>query len=352
MTNQVTKMFIRTDALSQDDRVNKISKLLKEACDVQTVAFVKNGEKVRSGTHLVMLHSRHWNLPKLIRLVEFVVKQIFWYFKLNKGGILWLNNEDFIFVLFFERLFSRHEKTVVDFHELPRFIAEKSRIQTWLWRWLLKRSHIIHANEYRSSLVRLSNVGKQNYVLRNYPSAVTNAKLSQSESYEGSKSIGIFGLPLEGRYILESIDCVLKSNGASSREKQYKMYLVGSTRNQYRIDLSPQHVFTGRLTHTELIDYYNRVDICLCFYGGSSLNNKLCEPNRFFQAYNANKHIVTFDHVSLNEFFDDGVHIINEEDFHEELFALLINNSFCNKIDRKLVVFESQRETLGTILKC
>ena len=55
------------------------------------------------------------------------------------------------------------------------------------------------------------------------------------------------------------------------------------------------------------------------------MNNLLCEPNRFFQAYNLGHYIFCFEHPSLTEFYDDNIFVIDPCDFERSLFNQLNN---------------------------
>jgi len=317
--------FIRTDSLQFEARGEKFCRYVKnQGFDVLMAAFVKKSFKVcyeaiqkvsNLGNKLVPRWVRH--LAKFIALQYFFLKTF--YERRKQISHIVIGNYEFIPVALILALIVK-TPIYVDLHEhyftkkfLPPYIAH-----FLLTRWL---DGVILANQARADdLLDKYSRDEAVSIVRNFPDIVSSTLVLKNIQIGEKIKIAIVGNIAPGRFVEESIK-YLDSNEFASK---IELHLFG------RFPLIKtsfiEHINHGPFNHGEIDDLMKSIDVSLVFYDRShSKNYFLCEPNRFFQAYNAGNKIICFDHPSISEFYDDNVWVISEDNFKCELVQAVSN---------------------------
>jgi hypothetical protein len=326
--------LIRTNALDSDERFNKTCAFLSGVGNVvQVFAVVKRVSMGLQDTWIQqrlylrrLLGSGHLVVLKYIELLL----RAAWFLTTHRGR-RWYANFDFLPLhVLTVMLTPRHMRPIWDLHEMPPDFVIRNAILRRVVAYVLTRSHVIVCNEARrDALEGMFGIRLQDaLVLRNYPArSALEALLQERRAYLDSPEaeddryrIVITGGNVPGRCVRESVKVI-----ASLREKTglpLEVTIVGGAPLDYPGDFVTS---TGFIPFTELIRRCVAGGISLCFYRTNSLNNRLCEPNRFYQAMVVGQHVLTFDHPSLNELQYANHHIVDESDFARSLEAKLLS---------------------------
>lgn len=104
------------------------------------------------------------------------------------------------------------------------------------------------------------------------------------------------GLLMRGRGIVEIVKGFALSGIGGT------LLLVGECDSRYRAELQEivdscgigdRVVFSGKVPHSEMINAMQRSDITFALYERSCVNNRLCSPNKFFDAIGAGVKLIT-----------------------------------------------------------
>lgn len=249
---------------------------------------------------------------------------------LTHRGRRWYANFDFLPLHVLTAAFaSESRRPIWDLHEMPATRIMRSRVLRWVFAFLLRGSHVIVCNDARrraleeSFGVDLSDA----LVLHNYPSLKgyealeTGRKryLETADSRRDIEQIVLIGGHMPNRYVPQATGVINKLREETGRD--LRLSIVGGKA------LEGAEAFvtcTGFIPFTQLIERCVEGGISLCFYARTSLNNTLCEPNRFYQGIAAGQYVVTFDHPSLNDAGYPYHVVIDEEHFAESLRAALL----------------------------
>ena len=353
--------FVRTDTLQKEARVARLfGKLMNEGCEVEVFAIVKRADGFAFPHREYVCRSdnlRRKTLKLIAKLFEIQVAAFRAYRAMYRNhDMLIVANHEFLLFGLLLRLFNR-TPVIVDLHEhyFRRLFAIKKFSQFF---FLKAFSGVIFANSMRARDFLSDRDRDENVViLRNFPQlpagAVSAPKYSPSRRYR----VAIVGGDVPGRFGIES------ARALDHPDFHGRLELVtfgGPLRvNTTHVPLS-EH---GRYRHWEIFDLLKGVDCSLVFYDPSkSPNNLLCEPNRFFEAYNSGLTIFCFDHPSLAEFYDECCIVIDKDNFEHDLIRS-IEEAMVKKaashpallgqdpIDRKLLVYEDGIVNLEFLLR-
>lgn len=139
---------------------------------------------------------------------------------------------------------------------------------------------------------------KISYLL-NTPSIDQIPKRQHTEDSPELKIISYCGGIEVGREIENIIDAYYQSENSSCR-----LLLAGSIREEYKAQLirraqhrDPTHLhtpqFTGQISNDRILHIMQSSAITFAFYDRSSLNNRLCSPNKLFESLHAGTHVIT-----------------------------------------------------------
>jgi len=319
--------YIRTNSLARDDRVLKTLDLLQVGGYQPSVyAVVKDVTNVKYMAKQVRLKTRRIpasGLPvKLIRAAEFLFVSLFSYMIRPKGDAVWYANYDFLLLLILAALLRR--KIIWDLHEHPEGWLVSSRLGRALFRFLVKRAIVIVCNEPRRDKLQeqIGMVIPKSVILRNYPSRQSISKMKEaldsvaSKGGESSFSVGIVGGYFPGRKVKESIAVLDRLH--TDLNGKFDIRIVGGN----KLSDAPKYISqSGPIDFSELLAGVAELDVSLCFYDCTSINNYLCEPNRFYQSLVLGQAVLTFPHPSLKGEGYPGHFEIADNEFEQKLYS-------------------------------
>ena len=325
--------LIRTNSLEADERfVKTLAFLAKSGKSTRVFGIVKSLS--RGANDYV---ERQLGLRKLfpsgqlmaLKYAEVLARTLL--FMLCIRGRRWFANFDFLPLhLGSALLTSKDNRPIWDLHEMPPSFFVRNPLARRLFAFLLRRSSVIVCNDARrAALEEIFGVDLSDaLVLRNFPSkssfqAIADARREYlvNESLERDVlTIVIVGGNMPGRYVSESIAVIDELR--QELQLDIRVKLVGGA----PLDDAPSFVSsTGFIPFDRLVKECVAGGVSLCFYRRNSLNNILCEPNRFYQAVAAGQQVLTFDHPSLRPEVYDRHTIVDEGLFEESLKAKLID---------------------------
>lgn len=352
---------MRTDSLQREARIARLFRALEEkGAKVDVFGVVKSidGFSYLHREHVCRADRIRLKLLKVpLKLLEIqftAIKAFRAHYR--SSDLLIIANHEFLLFGLLIRLFTR-TPVVVDLHE---------HYFTWLFGirrfsqlfFLRVFSGVIFANRIRALDFLSDRADSENVVIaRNFPNIPAGSMLVPQYCRNEIYRVGIVGGDVPGRYIRESVQAldILEFKG------QLELVTFGKP-----LDVQPANVAIhehGAYQHWEIFDLLGNIDCSLVFYDPKkSANYLLCEPNRFFEAYNSGKTIFCFDHPSLSEFYDEQCFIIDESRFETDLIQLmnkaidekivaLRNHESANGVNRHLLVFDEGIENLDFLLQ-
>lgn len=338
--------FIRTDSLQYEARGEKFCKYVEHhGYAVLMAAVVKKNFKVNFRSIQKVVNIGNKLIPQWGRhLVKFVAIQYFFFKTYHKRreqiSHIVIGNYEFLPAALILALISR-TRIYIDLHEhyFTRLFINPHFANFILTKWL---DGVIFANHARAEdLLGQYSGGEKVSIVRNFPDIKGGSIVVNNFHVNQKIKLAIVGNIAPGRFVEESIR-YLDSNQFASK---IELHLFG--RIPLIKTLFVEHVNHGSFNHDEIDDLMQSIDVSLVFYDRSySKNYFLCEPNRFFQAYNAGNKIICFDHPSISEFYDDHVLVINEDNFKCEfvqavssLTDKLNNDKNNNERTRKVLTY-------------
>ena len=323
--------LIRTNALDSDERFDKTCRFLTEAGeDVVVYGVVKRQSSVRAGAVQRELWFRKlFGSGRLIALKYVELLIVTAWFLLRHRGRRWYANFDFLpLQLISTALANTSNRPIWDLHEMPPEFIVRNPFLRRLFRFMLRRSHIIACNQARVAALEVAfGVDLSNALtLRNTPGRKAFDRLKSARAKHLATTnheqdlhrIIIIGGNAPGRYVRESVEVVAGVREATGID--LRVTLVGGA----PLNNAPSFVTsTGFLPFDDLVSRCVQGGISLCFYQMNSLNNTLCEPNRLYQGLVAGQYVMSFDHPSLRDLTCARRIIVDEADFANSLHAAL-----------------------------
>ncbi len=227
--------------------------------------------------------------------------------------------------------------------------------QKWFGGWFFLQlfSGVIFANRARAEELLGELAGTANVIItRNMPVLPPGNVATPAFVVDDRLVLAIVGAPLPGRYIRETLKVLDTPEMAS-------VIKIRTFGRRHMLDLRDLEVEQhGPFHHSKIDDLTRGIDGSFVFYDpGLNDNNRLCEPNRFFQAYNLGKLIFCFDHPSLSEFYDEGCHIVDRDDFAQSLRSHVLAAVACKRnpaaptFDRRLLRYEDGLVNIGALIE-
>lgn len=328
--------LIRTNSLDADERFAKTCAFLqRRGVDVDVFALVKSPSEIAHRTRWSeqLLSLRRW-FPSgnflVLKYLELILRAAL--YLLTHRGRRWYANFDFMALHLLTAFFaSKHNRPIFDLHEMPANIFLKCRLARALFAYLLRRSHVIVCNTARRDALE-NHFGvclSDALILRNTPAEAAFRTIRNSRKCwlaaqaEGvaldTEQIVLVGGDTPGRYVRESADVIARLRVETGRD--LRLSVIGGTPLKDAGDFVSN---TGFIPFNTLAERCVEGGVSLCFYALTSLNNRLCEPNRFYQGIAAGQYVVTFDHPSLSDAGYPFHKVINEEKFETALRACLL----------------------------
>lgn len=353
--------FIRTPALKYEARVARFfGALSRRGVDCEVFAVVKEPFEFEYVAHEYTCKSDSlpWRpLKWFAKFVEVQIAGLFAYLsRYRHTDTLVFSNYEFLILGLLLRLFLR-KKIIVDLHE--HYFGHIFR-HHWVSRFFFCRvfSGVIFANRMRA----VDYLGDGAYsdavtIARNQPAVAAGEVKFPNYVDSDVFSIAIVGNASPGRFVRESIRALDRPELAGRVElRSFGPHLNEPTSHVSLIE-------HGRFEHSEIDDLMTTVDASLVFYDPAHNGNfRLCEPNRFFQAYNLGKIIFCFRHESLEPYFDSGCCVIEPTRFSDDLREQ-VNVALAAKLNvlgefgmqesgqRRLLTYEGSLENLERVIR-
>lgn len=364
MTRRATKRkivyLVRTNSLQREGRIAKLFRVLEEhdqEVEIFGVVNRKEGFKYRHREYICKSDKYQSKTIKILAKLAEIQYVAFRTFRrhLRNADLLIIANHEFLFVGLLLRIFYR-VPIIVDLHE-HYFASVFGR--KWLSRFLFlfAFSGVIFANRHRAIDFLGPKASAHNVVVvRNFPDDNRSTVIAPSYCQEVTFCIAIVGGDKPGRFIHESVLALDHPLFADSVSVKTFGDPIGIATKYVKF------VEHGAYRHWEIHELLQVVDASLVFYDPTlSNNNRLCEPNRFFEAYNMGKVVFCFNHSSLSEFYDDQCKVINQQqfvsDFRNQLGESIEDKRFNTgmstirkPVQRSRLVFDDGIENLGFLL--
>lgn len=348
--------LIRTNSLDADERfVKTLAFLSRLGVETEVFAIVRTPSAETKGYAEQQLTLRRV-FPSggmlALKALEMLLRTAL--YLLTHRGRRWYANFDFLPLHVLTVAFaSEARQPIWDLHEMPAARIIRSRVLSRIIAFLLCRSHVIVCNDARRRAleetfgVDLSGA----LVLRNTPGrnafdrllASRRAHLSKVTPEGDLRNIIITGGNAPGRYVRESVEVIKKLRKETGQD--LRVTLVGGA----PLDDAREFVTsTGFIPFDALVERCVQGGVSLCFYRMNSLNNTLCEPNRFYQSLVAGQYVLSFNHPSLNDLSYPWHIIVEESDFHASLRQAL-ERVLVGSVDPQNRLAEARHEGMSTL---
>jgi len=301
-------MLLKTSGLAYDDRVRKECKSLM-ALGIEPVVAVLEASNQRSTGrtsygvryHAVRLASR--GLFRSAAGLAFKTAELWLRFLpiilREKPDLLWIHDIEMTGLVPLAWLFRRAgrvKRVVWDQHELPRdSLLENPRWRSTFCRWMPRCDAVVAANGERIELLT-SKLGeactRHAHVLHNYPDEEFcnlppgNLPEDVADWLNGAPYLVSQGGADPGRKLHECIEALRELDGS------IKLIMLGRftdedmsrLRERWGPSVDELVHFTGMVPQMRTVDYVDGALASVVCYDQSTLNCRLCAPNRLYQA--------------------------------------------------------------------
>ena len=374
--------FIKTSGVVYDDRLCKEVGTLQElgaSCEIIALESrneVATGETLNGvGWSSIRLRSRRWfPLGKglLFKTAEMYFK-FFMQLLRKKPQVAWIHNlENLMYVVLLGicwKPFGRNHQIVWDLHEYPPPFYLKNLIGKLFMKFACKFANtIVSANaaridelmehgfdQYKERFVVIENFPAKSFIEQ--PKGELPSELSGW--LDGAPYFLIQGLGLPSRMTVQSIQAVLGF-------PKYRVVVLGPLNEVVaaeveQLDIGNDRLYvTGMTLQAELYHVIDHAYASLVFYGFTNENNRLCAPNRLYQAVCRGIPLVCGCNPSMKSVVDtlgNGVATVGDGSVTKEIveaLKCLIDgiDQFRDKADeaRGSLVWESQLPVFERII--
>lgn len=375
-------MLIKTIGLEYDDRVRKEALFVKKSGREINITVIDDINENRNGS---TSYGVKFDAVRLLTRKTFkqakglLFKTIEMYIKLSiitmkkKPKIIWIHNVEMAGMIPFLLLLKKFgliKMIVWDQHELPRDRLLNNRIIRRILKRLMEYSDkVIVANDQRKAYLveklSLNNINIttiDNYVDNNFFDLPKGSLPTEvTEWLNGNKYLLAQGGAAPGRYLEQLIAAIINI-------KNIKLIVVGpyNTENKIMLEKKYPHLndyvfFTGLIPQMKIVDYIDNATASVIMYSTDSMNNKLCSPNRLYQALSRGIPVIVGNNPPMSSLVNrtgSGI-IMNSDgrDSNEIVKAIerllvdetkYINNSNKNKM---IVNWNSQFSKLDSVLQ-
>ncbi len=251
------------------------------------IPYLKSRDRYSSGSH---------TLAKAFDFYKTVAPE------LKRFDAVWCAD---IETFLFPALLPKGKPIIWDLHELPSPFMGRSFMKI-PFRYIARRCTLMyHANESRIEC--LKNLGllpssTPNIAIRNYPNRdlrdVETPDYPKFQEFKrwlnGRKCLYLQGVSTMIRRPVESVSAVMESPGVcgvvvGGYPEEAMKTLIG----KYGADAVAEKVFfAGKVPQIQTKNFISECVMGLVFYQATTLNNKLCEPNRMFQTIMMGKPVI------------------------------------------------------------
>lgn len=291
-------VIARTQGLEYDDRIRKECISLSKIADIKIfVNFTGNRKECGVTSYGIPFESIQLISRDSLPSSKFLfIKALEYYLRVRKQ----LKDYDYIWAheiyTFIFPLLSKKNLYIWDQHEIP------DRFQHPLLRRVFhiiekKCLFMIHANEFRRDYLEQEGLIQEitkHKVIRNYPdiSFSNTTTLSDQKGFNefqywlnGEDYVYLQGLSTNRRYPFNTVESILQ-------ETDLKVIIIGGFEeeakrallNKYGEHLYERVYFRGMVDQLDIPMYLKSAKFSIVLYDTLTANNRLCEPNRMYQA--------------------------------------------------------------------
>ena len=293
---------------------NLINSLKKEGFSISLFGIVKDLSHDLVGVNVTHLYSKgnKQGVFKIALVCYYVAKLIFsLVFTLRNSNIYAINPISGLIALIASTLTSK--KYIYESHEMvfglnyPFFRGRWRHFWSFLEKKIIKKSvYFFTTDEHRLKFIKRyykiksDNIG---YILN-----VPTLSMRKGEKEENRKKFN-FG----SKFVVSYCGGIMKGRGIESIIEAYANFknrganslllLAGSIEEDYHDVLSKiisklgissnQILFTGKLNNSVLMKYMSASDATFALYNNVSLNNRMCSPNKVFDALHSKTSLIT-----------------------------------------------------------
>ena len=340
---------------------NLIYSLQQNNYEVLLFGIVKDLSHDLKGVNLSNLYSKgnQQGFFKIVIVCYYVLRLIFSLVFKQKNMNIYAINPISGLIAYFTCIFSSN-KYVYESHEMIFGLNYPFFRGRWRYFWrfiekiiILKSEYFFSTDKYRLSFTRRYYNLKNNnmgYIL-NTPlkGLIKNSKLENRKKYNfGNKFVLSYcGGIIKGRgieSIIESFAIFKKNNSCNAL-----LLLAGSIDKDYQIKLEmliskfgivkKEFIFTGKLKSSILAEYMSASDATFALYNNTSLNNRMCSPNKIFEAIHCKTFLITTNSFLTSEVvLENNIGVI-VNDINAMNIYYAINSCLSKKISSVRIIF-------------
>ena len=197
----------------------------------------------------------------------------------------------------------------------------------WKYFWVFLEKCIIKKSDFffTTDEFRLTFISRYYKIKRKKIGYILN--VPQIKNFKIDKNTLKEKLSLKNKFVISYCGGIIKGRGIeliidafsnfSTNKQDLVLVLAGSVEDVYlnelnrlinKLEISLDNIiFTRKLTNTLLTEYMSASDITFGLYNNISLNNRMCSPNKIFDALHSRTYIITTNSFLTNKIFSDQV---------------------------------------------
>jgi glycosyltransferase involved in cell wall biosynthesis len=292
---------------------NLINSLKDEGCRVSLFGIVKDLSHNLVGVNVAHLYSKgdKQGIVKIVIVSYFVLKLIFaLVFSLKNSNIYAINPISGIVALISSTFSSK--KYIYESHEMvfglnyPYFRGRWRHFWRFIEKTIIRKSEYFFTTDpYRLRFIRrYYNIKSENvgYILNAPLMCISKAKKEENRNkfnFGSQFVVSYCGGIMKGRGIESIIEAYANFKNKGSHTL---LLLAGSIEDDYRKALNKmilkmgintnEILFTGKLDNSILMQYMSASDATFAIYNNVSLNNRMCSPNKVFDALHSKTYLI------------------------------------------------------------
>jgi len=293
---------------------NLINSLKKEGYEVSLFGIVKHLSYDLVNVNVTHLYSKgnKQGIIKIVAVSYYVLKLIFALVFTQKNSMIYTINPVSGIIALVSSAFSS-KIYIYESHEMvfglnyPYFRGKWRHFWSFIEKNIVKRSEYFFTTDaYRLKFIRRyykiknDNIG---YILNVPPIASSVGEKEKNQikfNFEDQFVVSYCGGIIEGR----GIESIIEAFAEFQKEtKKSVLLLAGSIEDNYQELLinqikksginSNKVIFTGKLDNDTLMSYMSASDVTFALYSNVSLNNRMCSPNKVFDALHSQTYVIT-----------------------------------------------------------
>lgn len=293
---------------------NLINSLKKEGYEVSLFGIVKDLSHDLVNVNVTHLYSKgnKQGIMKIVAVSYYVIKLIFALVFTQKNSKIYTINPVSGIIALVSSAFSS-KIYIYESHEMvfglnyPYFRGKWRHFWSFIEKNIVKRSEYFFTTDaYRLKFIRrYYNIKNDNigYILNVPPIASSVGEKEKNQikfNFEDKFVVSYCGGIIEGR----GIESIIEAFAEFQKEtKKSVLLLAGSIEDNYQELLinqikksginSNKVIFTGKLDNDTLMIYMSASDVTFALYSNVSLNNRMCSPNKVFDALHSKTYVIT-----------------------------------------------------------